>query len=86
MELSTRGVPTPSAVRSAQNDLLEMTHLASDPGSSREVVSRPLKEFEQQGALRLYRGWVELVSPEVCVARPLAQRGSCQFRAFPGSM
>lgn len=46
---------------------LEMTHLelAGDLGSTREVVSRILKEFEQKGALQLYRGWIELVSPDL---------------------
>jgi CRP/FNR family transcriptional regulator, anaerobic regulatory protein len=46
---------------------LEMTHLelASEVGSSREVVSRMLKEFEQKGCLRLHRGSIELVLPEL---------------------
>lgn len=46
---------------------LEMTHLdlACELGSSREVISRILKEFEQQGGVRLHRGWIELVSLDV---------------------
>ncbi len=51
-----------------QNDgeSIEVTHhtLAVELGSSREVVSRILKEFEQMGCIRLRRGAIELLSPE----------------------
>jgi CRP/FNR family transcriptional regulator len=34
--------------------------LASHLGTSREVVSRLLKEFEHNGIVQLHRGWIEL--------------------------
>jgi CRP/FNR family transcriptional regulator len=42
---------------------LEMTHqaLATDLGSTREVISRKLKEFERLGWLRLHRGHIEIL-------------------------
>ena len=45
---------------------IEVTHraLALELGSSREVVSRILKEFELMGCVRLGRGTIELVSSE----------------------
>jgi CRP/FNR family transcriptional regulator len=47
-------------------DLLHMTHqeLAQELGTSREVVSRILKEFELGGIIRLHRGSIELLSPQ----------------------
>lgn len=46
---------------------LHVTHLelANELGTSREVVSRLLKEFEQGGCLRLHRGSIELVAPDM---------------------
>jgi len=45
---------------------LSVTHqqLASDLGTTREVVSRLLKEFERMGCIRLSRGQIELVSED----------------------
>lgn len=45
---------------------LEVTHLelANELGCTREVVSRLLKEFEQKGCVRLYRGSIELLSSD----------------------
>lgn len=45
---------------------LRITHqeLASELGTSREVASRLLKEFENIGCIRLKRGEIELLSPE----------------------
>jgi len=42
---------------------LQATHqqLATELGSAREVISRQLKDFEQQGWLRLQRGNVEVL-------------------------
>lgn len=58
---------------------LEVTHhtLAYDLGSSREVISRLLKEFEQRGALRLHRGAIELLSAEALaqLASPATRGG-----------
>jgi CRP/FNR family transcriptional regulator len=47
-----------------QNGLrIEITHqlMASDLGTSREVVSRILKEFESNGLIRVSRGAVEIL-------------------------
>jgi len=43
---------------------LTMTHeqIASELGTAREVVSRLLKEFERQGAIRLQRGRISLTN------------------------
>jgi CRP/FNR family transcriptional regulator len=45
---------------------LYITHqeLANDLGTSREVASRVLKEFEKMGCIRLGRSEIELLSPE----------------------
>ena len=45
---------------------LNATHsqIAADLGTSREVVSRMLKDLEQRGLLKLGRGRVEILSPE----------------------
>ncbi len=51
-----------------QSDTLKITHqdLARELGTSREVMSRLLKEFEQsRGCIRLNRGSIELVSRDV---------------------
>ena len=47
-------------------DLLEVTHqdLANELGTTREVVSRLLKEFENTGCIRLRRGEIQLLSSE----------------------
>jgi CRP/FNR family transcriptional regulator len=55
---------------------LKITHeeLAMELGTTREVVSRLLKDFEQKkGCVRLHRGQIELVSP-VCLSQ-CADRG-----------
>jgi len=45
--------------------VLQATHhqIAADLGTSREVVSRMLKDFELRGLLRLSRGRIELADP-----------------------
>lgn len=45
---------------------LEVTHqeLACELGTSREVTSRLLKEFERMGCVRLGRGRIDILSPE----------------------
>jgi CRP/FNR family transcriptional regulator len=45
---------------------LQITHqeLALELGTSREVISRMLKEFERMGCIRLGRGEIELLSPD----------------------
>jgi CRP/FNR family transcriptional regulator len=45
---------------------LDITHaaLAHELGTTREVISRILKEFERQECVRLSRGKIHLVSPE----------------------
>lgn len=47
-------------------DPVVATHqaLAQELGTTREVVSRMLKEFEHMGCIRLRRGVIELLSPE----------------------
>lgn len=49
----------------AQTNPVQLTHqaLALELGSAREVVSRHLKRFEDQGWVRLRRGSVELLDP-----------------------
>lgn len=49
-----------------ENNILRRTHseIASDLGSAREVVSRTLKRFENNGYLILHRGWIEVTSPQ----------------------
>lgn len=46
--------------------VVRMTHqeLASELGTTREVVSRLLKVFERMGCVRLHRGQIELLSQE----------------------
>jgi CRP/FNR family transcriptional regulator len=49
-------------------DMLRITHqeLAKELGTTREVASRLLKDFEQKrGAIRLHRGAIELVNPGI---------------------
>ncbi|NEX19004.1 Crp/Fnr family transcriptional regulator [Thiorhodococcus mannitoliphagus] len=51
--------------------IVRITHqeLASELGSSREVVTRALRDFEQAGALLTGRGQIDLVNPDVLKAR-----------------
>jgi len=62
--------------RDGQSTSLNLTHqsLALELGTTREVVSRTLKELERAGAIRLRRGAIELVSAETLgkMAGPLA--------------
>jgi len=51
---------------STDNSTLETTHLqlATELGSTREVISRLLKDFESSGWLRLYRGSLEVLDKQ----------------------
>lgn len=55
----------------SNNRPLRLTHddIARDLGTSREVISRILKQFEQQGCIRLARGAIELVAPQALQVR-----------------
>ncbi|MFL0804486.1 MAG: helix-turn-helix domain-containing protein [Agarilytica sp.] len=46
--------------------LISLTHqeLADELGSSREVISRLLKDIESCGAIKLHRGAIEVIKPE----------------------
>ena len=50
-------------IEKSENDQLQTTHqkIANDLGTSREVVSRLLKDFERQGQLNLGRNRIEIV-------------------------
>lgn len=50
-------------VEGAETFEIQATHqrLAAELGSSREVISRVLKGLEEQGLLRVRRGWIELL-------------------------
>jgi CRP/FNR family transcriptional regulator, anaerobic regulatory protein len=50
-------------VEKSENNLLETTHqkIANDLGTSREVVSRLLKDFERKGEVRLSRNSITLL-------------------------
>ena len=50
----------------SSNDLLTITHqeIASDLGTSREVVSRILKDFENKDILRVTRGAIQILNPD----------------------
>jgi CRP/FNR family transcriptional regulator len=52
-------------VEKSENNRLEATHqmIASDLGTSREVVSRLLKELERKGRVRLSRNEIALLKP-----------------------
>ncbi len=54
-----------------QEGLIQVTHqaIAVDLGTSREVVSRILKELESQGLLQLQRGAIQLTDINELVAR-----------------
>ena len=51
-------------IAKSENDLLHATHqsIANDLGTSREVVSRLLKDFERKGKILLSRSTVRLLS------------------------
>lgn len=53
-------------VARARGDEISATHhdLAAELGSAREVVSRTLKTFEQQGLVSLGRGIIRITAPE----------------------
>ena len=48
-----------------QSNILNITHqeIANDLSTSREVISRLLKQLEQKGILKLFRNKVEIFSP-----------------------
>ncbi|HTG00995.1 MAG TPA: Crp/Fnr family transcriptional regulator [Nitrospirota bacterium] len=50
-------------VEKSENDVLEATHqkIANDLGTSREVVSRLLKDFERKGQVKLSRNSIALL-------------------------
>ena len=50
----------------SNNQPLKLTHedIARELGTSREVISRILKQFEHQGCIRLARGTIELITPQ----------------------
>jgi CRP/FNR family transcriptional regulator len=56
---------------SGSEQRIEITHqiIASDLGTSREVVSRILKDFESHGLIRVARGSLEIVDAEQLVNR-----------------
>ena len=51
---------------STHSDIIRRTHesIATDLGTSREVISRLLKEFEQQGLVALSRGEIKILERE----------------------
>ena len=51
-------------VEKSEQKKLQATHqkIANDLGTSREVVSRLLKEFERKGTVRLSRNLIELIN------------------------
>ena len=53
-------------LRQADNQRLKITHqaLASELGSTREVISRRLKEFEHLGWVKLHRGVIDICDAE----------------------
>ena len=57
--------------KAAAGNLLKVTHqeLASDLGSSREVISRLLEDFSRQGWIRSGRGEIELLDLEALNSR-----------------
>ncbi len=54
-------------VEKSENNRLDTTHqkIANDLGTSREVVSRLLKDFERKGNVRLSRSEILLLNPPV---------------------
>lgn len=65
--------------RHASVDTLKITHqaIASEIGTTREVVSRLLKAFETAGYVKLRRGRIEIISPVEC-------RRPCRSVSDPG--
>ena len=55
----------------SNNQPLKLTHedIARELGTSREVISRILKQFEHQGCIRLARGMIDLVALQELQAR-----------------
>lgn len=55
----------------SNNQPLKLTHedIARELGTSREVISRILKQFEHQGCIRLARGTIEPIAPQELQAR-----------------
>ena len=53
-------------LQQAMNSHIETTHqtLANELGSTREVISRRLKEFEHLGWITLHRGSIDICNPE----------------------
>ncbi|MBX3062198.1 MAG: Crp/Fnr family transcriptional regulator [Anaerolineae bacterium] len=53
--------------RSSANNFVNLTHreIAAELGSSREVVSRILEDMADRGMIRVLRGTVEIVDPEL---------------------
>lgn len=53
-----------------ENDRVHSTHqhIAAELGTAREVVSRQLKDFEQQGMVRLQRGSLQLLERSALLA------------------
>lgn len=53
--------------RRQQSPTIKITHqgIANELGSTREVISRLLKSFEQRGKLKLSRGYIELTCPRI---------------------
>lgn len=51
-------------IEKSENGRLTTTHqkIANDLGTSREVVSRLLKQYQQQGDIRLARNFIELIN------------------------
>jgi len=51
-------------IEKSENSVLKSTHqqIANDLGTSREVISRLLKDFERQGAIVLSRNMIEIMN------------------------
>lgn len=59
------------AERARQSDVIHITHqeIASELGSSREVISRLLEDLSAEGTLRSKRGAIEVLDPQALQAR-----------------
>jgi CRP/FNR family transcriptional regulator, anaerobic regulatory protein len=59
------------AERTRQSDLIHITHqeIASELGSSREVISRLLEDLSAEGILHSRRGAIEVLDPQALQAR-----------------
>ena len=67
-----------------ENYQLQTTHqdIASDLGTSREVVSRILKEFERKGQIALYRNIIQLLklAQQACLSLlNVSKTQNCQY-------